>query len=265
MCLILFAHQAESRFPLVVAANRDEFYSRPTRQADFWPAAEVSVDLLAGRDLQAGGTWLGITATGRFAAVTNIRDPSQSERKARSRGELPLGFLQGNISPKEFSAQLQPHLDEYAGFNLLIGDGNTLFYLSNHLNKHHRIMQQLEPGVYGLSNGVLDLPWPKVVRGRTLLQQMLQSNAELDADQLLAMMNDRTEAAETELPATGVSIEMERKLSSTFIHNPEHRYGTLCSTAIIVDADNKCRFGEQNYNDSGNATAAHYYEFSIQA
>ncbi len=259
MCLILFAHQFESRYPLVVAANRDELYSRPSRHADFWPKTEVSKQLLAGKDLQAGGTWLGLGANGRFAAVTNIRDPSQPERKIRSRGELTLDFLQGNSSPEDYSGQLQTRFDEYAGFNLLIGDRESLFYLNN----LHRVRERLSAGVYGLSNGLLNSPWPKVSRGRRQLQQLLQSTADLTTDQLLAIMNDRTEAPDSELPDTGIPIELERKLSSAFIHNSERRYGTLCSTAIIVDANQQCRFSEQNFSDTGNATAAHYYEFSF--
>lgn len=259
MCLILFAHNAESRLPLVVAANRDEFYTRPTRQADFWPASKANPAVLAGKDLQAGGTWLGITTSGRFAAVTNIRDPSQPERKTRSRGELTLNFLQGNLSPAEYSKQVQSRFEQYAGFNLLIADRDSIFYLNN----HHGVAERLKPGVYGLSNGLLDAPWPKITRGRTLLQQMLSGKAELNTDQLLAMMNDRSVAKDAELPSTGVSKELERSLSSTFIYNPDRLYCTLCSTAIIVDAENNCRFSEQNYNNAGKASAAHYYQLAF--
>ncbi len=260
MCLILIAHQPESGFPLVVAANRDELYSRPTRQADFWPEIHSGPGILAGKDLQAGGIWLGITASGRFAAVTNIRDPSQPERKSHSRGELTLGYLQGNTEPAAYCRKVQARFDDYAGFNLLIGDRHSLYYLNN----HHRVMQKLEPGVYGLSNGLLDASWPKITRGRTMLQQFLQSENALTTDQLLVMMNDRTEAADADLPSTGISKELERKLSSTFIFQPERLYGTLCSTAIIVDANKQCRFSEQNYNQKGQPAAAHYYEFSLQ-
>lgn len=260
MCLILFAYQAESRFPLVVAANRDELYSRPTRQADFWPEIHSGPGILAGRDLQAGGTWLGITASGRFAAVTNIRDPSQPERKPRSRGELTLGFLQSNTDPATYARQIQGSFDQYAGFNLLLGDGHSLYYLNN----HHQVMTKLESGVYGLSNGLLDAPWPKIVRGRSLLQQLVDNDNSVSTDDLLEIMRDRTEAADSDLPNTGVSIDLERKLSSTFIFQPERLYGTLCSTAIIVDKNRRCRFSEQNYNEKGQPIAAHYYEFSLQ-
>lgn len=261
MCLILIAHQAEPRLPLVVAANRDELYSRPTRQADFWPEKPGGPGILAGKDLQAGGTWLGITTSGRFAAVTNIRDPSQPERKARSRGELTLGFLQGSADPATYSRQIQDRFDDYAGFNLLIGDRQSLYYLNN----HHQVMQKLESGVYGLSNGLLDAPWPKITRGRTMLQQILQGDNSPTTDRLLEIMTDRSEAADDDLPNTGVPIELERKLSSTFIFQPERLYGTLCSSAIIVDANRRCRFSEQNYNEKGQPVAAHYYDFSLLA
>ena len=260
MCLILFSHQAESRFPLVVAANRDELYSRPTRPADFWPDSESATAVLAGKDLLAGGTWLGITRGGRFAAVTNIRDPSQAEQKARSRGELTLGFLQDSSSPGEFSAQVQSRFGEYAGFNLLVGDRESMYYMNNFEN----VREELAPGVYGLSNGLLNSPWPKVERGRALLTQMLDADHSPDTDKLLRMMNDRTEAADAELPDTGVPRALERILSSSFIYNPDRSYGTLCSTAIIVDANGNCRFAEQNYNAKGRPAAAQYYEFDMK-
>lgn len=261
MCLILFAHQTDSRFPLVVAANRDELYSRPTRHADFWPEAGTGDGVMAGKDLLAGGTWLGITVGGRFAAVTNIRDPSQPERKSRSRGELTLEFLRGTDSPANYSRQVQSRFDDYAGFNLLIGDKSSLYYLNN----HHQVVTPLQPGVYGLSNGLLDAPWPKITRGRTLLQQMLEHDEKLSTDQLIAIMNERTEAADIDLPDTGVSKDLERKLSSTFIYHPERLYGTLCSTAIIVDAADQCRFSEQNYNERGHPSAAHFYQFTLHS
>lgn len=259
MCLILIAHQADSRYPLVVAANRDEFFARPTRQANFWPDAESAIPLLAGKDLRAGGTWLGMTATGRFAAVTNIRDPSQTEPKARSRGELTLDFLQGGASPAQYAAALSQQFDDYAGFNLLLGDREDLYYLNN----HHKVMARLQPGVYGLSNGLLDAPWPKIVTGRTALQSMLNDAGQLSTDQLIALMTNPTEAPDEALPATGVSRELERKLSSMFIRNPERDYGTMCSTAIIVDAQRNCRFSEQNYTDTGDPETAHFYQFKL--
>lgn len=259
MCLIIFAHQPGTRFPLIVAANRDEFYARPTRQADFWPDAAPH-PLLAGKDLRAGGTWLGITGNGRFAAVTNIRDPSQQEQKPRSRGELTLAFLQSSISPRDYADQLQTCFDEFAGFNLLVGDRESLFYLNNQA----RVSQRLTPGVHGLSNGLLNSDWPKVTRGRERLQTLLQTSDGPDSDQLITMMHDRQPAPDAELPSTGVPLALERQLSAAFIQNTERRYGTLCSTAIILEDSGHCRFAEQNYDVAGDSSAGHFYRFPLQ-
>lgn len=259
MCLIIFAHQADARFPLVVAANRDEFYSRPTQHAHFWPDPELSQPLLAGRDLQAGGTWLGMTTGGRFAAVTNIRDPSQPERKPRSRGELTRAFLEGSASPQEYCDSLAACYDEYAGYNLLVGDGASLCYVNNHA----RVAETLAPGIYGLSNGLLNAAWPKITKGRTRLKALLDNDAAPDTDSLLALMLDSEPALDTDLPRTGVSIELERALSSAFIRNTERHYGTLCSTAILVDAQGNSRFSEQNYDESGQPSAAHLFRFTL--
>ncbi len=254
MCLIIFSFQTDTRFPLLVAANRDEYFSRPTAHADFWPEKE----LLAGRDLLAGGTWLGITRSGRFAAVTNIRDPSQTEQKARSRGELTRQFLLGPESPQQYCEALASNFDEYAGYNLLIGDRESLFYINN----MQQTSKQLEPGIYGLSNGVLNDSWPKVEWGKQAMQGLLDSKNSVSTDKLIAMMNHREQAADADLPDTGVSRKLERSLSSAFIQNPERRYGTLCSTAVIFHDSGEIRFSEQNYNEAGNRTDAHYYQLS---
>lgn len=265
MCLIIFAHQADPRYSLVVAANRDEFFSRSTKDADFWPEDSSDKRILAGKDLVAGGTWLGLTTSGRFAAVTNIRDPSQQEQKPKSRGELTLRFLGGSETPAEYCQSLSSQFNQYAGYNLLLGDQHEMFYLNNQEAEMHR----LEPGVYGLSNGVLDSTWPKVERGRQQLKQLMSSNADLATDQLISMMANRTKAEDADLPNTGIPIELERRLSSAFIQNPERQYGTRCSTAIIVTGKNQaqinCRFSEQNYDESGSRTSAHYFHFDLKS
>ncbi len=260
MCLIIFAHQADARFPLIVAANRDEFYARPTQQADFWTDAGLPSPLLAGKDLLAGGTWLGMTASGRFAAVTNIRDPSQQEPRPHSRGELTRDFLQGTATPADYCQALATRLDDYAGFNLLVGDRATLCYLNNQT----RQVEELVPGVYGLSNGRLNSPWPKVRKGRERLQELLLRDVTPDTDDLLLMMRDAEQASDAELPDTGVPVALERTLSSAFIRNAERRYGTLCSTAILIDAQGGCRFSEQNFDENGAAGSAHHYRFTLQ-
>lgn len=258
MCLIIFAHQAESGFPLVVAANRDEFFSRPTQQAAFWESGVNRQTILAGKDLLAGGTWLGLSDSGRFSAVTNIRDPSQAEQAPLSRGELPFNFLQGTLSAKDFAESLTSRFDQYAGFNLLLSDGSDMYYVNNLEN----LVNKLEPGIYGLSNGLLNSDWPKVNRGRQDLRQLFKDSHALNTDHLIAMMNHRELSADEDLPDTGVSPEIESALASTFIMNTNRGYGTLCSTAIIASANGEIRFSEQNYNASAEATERHYYQFS---
>ncbi|MCH7814994.1 MAG: NRDE family protein [Proteobacteria bacterium] len=261
MCLIIFSHQAASRYPLVVAANRDEFFTRSTEQAKFWSAQESNQRILAGKDLVAGGTWIGITRTGRFAAVTNIRDPSQLEQKTRSRGELTRNFLAGTQSPQQFCDSLIESFEEFAGYNLLVGDGKSLFYVNNHEEK----LWQLESGVYGLSNGLLNSAWPKVELGKQQLQKLLGAEVNLSTDVLIAMMGNRSPATDADLPDTGVPIELERKLSATFIHNPGQQYGTRCSTAIIMEHTGMTRFSEQNYDEFGNNAEHHFYQFNRES
>ncbi len=258
MCLILFAYQTSPRFPLVVAANRDEIFARPTAQASLWTDEESGRQILSGRDQQAAGTWLGITPSGRFAAVTNIRDPSQTRPRARSRGDLTRQFLAGNSSPEHYCNSLEASYDQFAGYNLLVGDRDSLFYANNHEAK----VWKLEPGVYGLSNGLLNSSWPKVDKGKSRLAQLMQQPDRLSTDALLDMMGDRSQAADADLPNTGIGIEIERKLSSAFILNPERGYGTLCSTALIVENSGKTRFSEQNFDSLGNKTQGHAFQLT---
>ncbi len=255
MCLIIFAHQVAAATPLIVSANRDEFYTRPTEQAALWPDSTGPARLLAGRDLLAGGTWLGITRNGRFAAVTNIRDPSQPELKPRSRGELTRNYLLGNDDPEQYCLDLQEHLDEFAGFNLLIGDRQQLFYVNNFLGR----VDKLPPGIYGLSNGELNSDWPKIRRGKARLQQLLADPEAISTDSLLQLMADRQPAADDELPDTGIPKALERSLSSAFIVNPERLYGTVCSTALIIDREGNTRFSEQNFSAGGISGSRHYF------
>ncbi len=256
MCLIIFAHQAAETCPLVVAANRDEFFLRPTQHAGFWPESDGQAQILAGRDLQAGGTWLGVDRRGRFAAVTNIRDPSQFEEKPRSRGELPVNFLNSDLAPGEYCTQIADSFADYAGYNLLVGDDESMFYVNN----FDCIVEKLEPGIYGLSNGKLNSAWPKISLGRERLDGLMDNPAQLSTDQLIAMMADRHQASDAELPDTGVPLEMERQLSATFIHNTERDYGTRCSTAVIVSENGVVRFHEQNFDSAGLPVDSHFFE-----
>jgi uncharacterized protein with NRDE domain len=238
MCLIVFAWQPSHAQTLVVAANRDEFYARPTQPLAQWPDAP---QVYAGRDLEAGGTWLGITAGGRFAALTNIRNPDLPLGH-RSRGELVSRFLTGDVPIEEYLADVAQRSTEYGGFNLLVGDRERLYYL-NGANPEPR---QLAAGVYGLSNAELDTPWPKVEKAKAALRSQLHNPDPLP---LMALLSDPTTAPTAELPGTGVSLATESLLSSMFIASPN--YGTRASTVLIVNADGSQRFAEHSFGPYG--------------
>jgi len=233
VCLIIFAWKARADLQLAVAANRDEWRDRPSEPAHWWPD---DPELLAGRDLEAGGTWMGITRGGRFAAVTNFRDPSERRSSARSRGTLVTELLLGPDSPGDFLARLAPRANQYNGFNLIAGDGDTLWYYSSREDAPRKI----EPGVHGLSNHLLDEPWPKVVNGRARMREALVSTDPVP--QLFELLSDRSRVEDSQLPRTGVGIEWERRLSSALITGSD--YGTRASTVLTIDAAGKARFEE---------------------
>jgi uncharacterized protein with NRDE domain len=224
MCTLLFAVAAHRRYPLVVAANRDEHYARPSAAAGWWPDAP---QVFAGRDLQAGGTWFGVTRAGRWAALTNVRDPSEVRLSVRSRGELVAGFLRGQADPARFVAAVAG--ERYAGFNLVVGDPAEVWYMSNKTGERRR----LGPGVYGLSNASLDAPWPKVLRGKAGLRRLLAGES-LAPAAIMDLLADGSPAPDAELPDTGVGLALERALSPLHVAMPG--YGTRVSTALLVDA-----------------------------
>lgn len=226
MCLIVFAWKLIPDCPLVMAANRDEFFERPTQAACWWKDAP---QVFAGRDLQAGGTWLGTDKQGRFAALTNIRNGSVSRTEARSRGELVANFLRGDLSAETYLHEVKASAGNYNGFNLLMGDVTSAYWFSNHADE---AMSLLEPGIYGLSNGALDTPWPKVLRAKAQFASLLCQAAPDDA--YFEMLADTTRASDVRLPDTGVSLEWERLLSSIYIESPT--YGTRASTLMRVHA-----------------------------
>ena len=228
MCLILFAHGVHPAYRLVVAANRDELYARPTAPVEWW---ENAPEVLAGRDLRGGGTWMGITRGGRFAAVTNFREPPEHSSDAPSRGHLVADFLRGGTSPGNFLRQLARRADEFNGFNLLIGDRSELWYFSN----RNGDPTELLPGTYGLSNHLLDTPWPKVERGKQALRDLLEVTDEPLTQALLQTLADVEPPPDHLLPDTGVGREWERALASPFIITPE--YGTRSSTVLLVGRD----------------------------
>lgn len=239
MCLILVAWRAHPSYPLVVAANRDEFFARPTRPAEFWP--EIP-QVLAGRDMEAGGTWMGITRGGRFAALTNFRDPARRLAAAPSRGGLVADFLQDCRGPSEWIDSLGG-ATAYNGFNLLVGDGRELWWFSNVTNERRR----LTPGVYGVSNHLLDTPWPKVVAAKSALSGTLAMLP--DDGGMFRLLRDDTVHPDEALPRTGVGPEWERLLSSAFVAAPG--YGTRSSTVLLVDADGMAMFDEQGWLAGG--------------
>ncbi len=255
MCLIIIAHRMSPDYPLVLAANRDEFFSRPTKQAHEWPDAAI----IAGRDLRAGGTWLGVGRDGRFAAVTNIREPGGNEAGKRSRGELPPGFLLGDEAPGEYLARRSVAFGEYAGFNLLVGDADSVCHASNRSPGIHALGR----GIYGLSNGAPDSNWPKVVRGKDKMAEVFSGNAAIDADALITRMRDEQQAGESELPETGIPDAQERWLSSMFIPAGAGDYGTRCISVFIRRGNGACEFSEQNFAANGECAGRHDFVFSF--
>lgn len=238
MCLILIAYHAHPRYPLVIAANRDEFRRRPTEGAHFWADRP---ELCAGRDLVHGGTWLGLTRNGRVAALTNYRDPWDRKPDAPSRGELVSRFLASPLSIDAFLAQLRRDGPTYLGFNLLFGGVDRLLWYSN----RNGAAEPMTPGIHGLSNELLDTPWPKVTRGKELLAGVLQGEGALDKEELFALLADRTRPPDRLLPQTGIGIEKERLLSTIFIDGQE--YGTRCSTVILVADHGEVSFQERSF------------------
>lgn len=243
MCLVLFAFGHHPELPLVVAANRDEFYRRPALAAHPWPA---DGRVLAGRDLEADGTWLGVNITGRFAAVTNLSEPADDA--PLSRGALVSGFLQSGLSARHFAETIEG--DRYRGFNLLIWDGNDMVYTSNRAPT-----QVLRPGVYGVSNAALGAEWPKVLRGRKALLQVIADDPH--PDHLISLLADDSMPPDHELPVRGRPVDLERRVAPCFIRGDD--YGTRASTAVIISRDS-VTLTEQLYGPGGTiGTRAHLH------
>lgn len=242
MCVILVSYKTHPDYKLVIAANRDEFHNRPSENAAFWAD---SPDVLAGRDLTAGGTWLGVNRAGAFAAVTNFREAGPGvDPSAPSRGQLVSRFLRSGDSPATFVASIRNEANQYAGFSLLVSDGDSLTFHSNR-GPGPRF---LGPGVYGLSNHLLDTPWPKVARGREKLAAATGKGEAL-ASQLFTLLQDQSVAGVDELPHTGMSTEEEITLSALFIKSGE--YGTRSSSVVLVN-DREIDFYERTFsNDAG--------------
>lgn len=253
MCLVLFSYDPNGDVPLVVAANRDEFYARPASAAHFW---EDAPDVLAGRDLSAGGTWLGVTRRGRFATVTNFAEEGPSEAP-HSRGKLTESFLKGDERAHDFAHGL--HAVSYRGFNLLLRDGASLVYTSN-----RGYTEDLAPGVYGLANAELGAQWPKVVSGRTALADAVRRGA--DPEALLDILADRHVPPDDALPKRGRPLELERRVAPRFICGDA--YGTRASTVVVVRrergaAPGRIDFVEQSFGPGGSRGERVQFGFEI--
>ncbi|HYK26108.1 MAG TPA: NRDE family protein [Steroidobacteraceae bacterium] len=251
MCLLVIAWRSHARFPLIAAANRDEFHDRPAAPLEQWSAPPY---LLGGRDLRAGGTWLALDRARRFGVVTNYRDLQRPAPDAPSRGELIPQYLAGASGPGEFLTELAPRASQYSGFNLLLADERELWYGSNRAPGFAR---PLPPGLYGLSNHLLDTPWPKLARARKAFESWLAAlpaqgkPARSAVDSLLGILEDRAPAGAGEpLPETGLPSEWERVLSSPFVLHPE--YGTRSSTVVLIDRDGALLVRERRFEPSGN-------------
>ena len=254
MCLILFAWQTHPRYPLVVAANRDEFHNRPTAAADYW---KESPQLLAGRDLQAGGTWLGITRQGRFAAITNYREPQKKEPLLeQSRGHLVRDFLLDRAEPADYAGRLRERSDVYSGFSVLLGDPGELLCVSNR-NEETVVVNA---GSHGLSNHLLDTDWPKVHEGRAHLDALLEDE-QVDPEALLELLADRNVAPGGEPPGFELHLAPELITRMMFLVSPE--YGTRSSTVLLVDRDGGVTFVERQFDAAGKTSGTRSHEFRI--
>jgi len=254
MCLILFAWKIHQNFPLVLAANRDEFYERPSAPAAFW---EDAPNLLAGRDLREGGTWLGITRSGRIAALTNYRDPASLKTTAPSRGRLVTDYLLGRETPPDYLDRIQDDSNLFNGFSLLVGDTEELFCFSN-----RGATQRLIPGIYGLSNRLLDTPWPKIEKGKISPQTILKEKECLPLEALFSLLEDRTRPPDDRLPDTGVGLEWERILSPLFIESAV--YGTRSSTVLLIDQEGCVTFAERIFNGAADPRMTAHFAFRIE-
>jgi len=235
MCLITFAFNIHPKYKFILAANRDEFYARPTSAAGWW---EDHPEILGGRDLEAMGTWMGINKNGRFAAVTNYRDLPNMKSDAKTRGDLPTNFLLGNNTSREYAIDIRKEGEQYNGFNLITLD-EEIAYASNYNEETF----ELNFGLYGLSNALLDTPWPKVQKAKSQFEALIQKDFSLN--DLISMMKDTETAPDGSLPETGLDYEREKALSAMCIRTPD--YGTCCSTALTIDYEGNVDFMEKSY------------------
>ncbi|CCK81665.1 NRDE family protein [Desulfobacula toluolica] len=243
MCLILFGYKVSNKYPLIFAANRDEFYQRPTAPMHLWKNTPA---ILAGKDLEQGGTWFGVHKNGTFAALTNYRDPSSIRPDAPSRGEIIVDFLKSKKPPETHFNHLKEKQNPYNGFNLLFGSKDDIFWFSNLKNT----IEKIAPGIHGLSNRFLDTPWPKVESGKKALQDIICGTITFES--LFSILTDQSIPDDDQLPQTGVGLEWERMLSSLFIHSDT--YGTRSSTVMLMDQNGTIEITERTYDPQDTLT-----------
>lgn len=251
MCLILLSYHQHPKYPVVIAANRDEFYERPTLPARFWPE---DPKVLAGKDLQGGGTWLGISKKGRSAMITNYREPETFDPKAPTRGKLVSDFLCGSEPALKYLERIRSGASDYNGFNLILGDDSGIYYFSNRAAD----IKKMSTGLYGLSNALLDTPWPKVSKSKIALAAIL-NEPELNEEALFKILLDTERAQDERLPDTGVGTALEKILSPAFIKSP--KYGTRCSTVVLIDSNSRVRFIERSYDPGSDRWKEVRYDF----
>jgi uncharacterized protein with NRDE domain len=255
MCLIVLAINQHPEYKLIIAANRDEYYDRPTAAPTFW---EDAPQVLAGKDLKGGGTWLGITKTGKIAAITNYRDPASVMTDAPSRGWLVKDYLLGRDDPASYLKKVRKDGIKYNGFNLIVGHKDKLFWYSN----RGEGIVSLSPGLHGISNRLLNTPWPKVTRSKERLGDLLAHHENPSLESLFELLRDRSIAPDDVLPETGVGIEWERILSPVYITSPT--YGTRSSTLILLDEKDRVTFLDRIFNSRPEPIASVQFEFTLE-
>jgi len=251
MCLVVFAWQAHPDYRLILVGNRDESHKRPTRDAHWWPD---NPDMLAGRDLQAGGTWLAVSKSGRFATVTNFREGPKSRSGPESRGRLVTDFVAGSASLDAFEGSISS--DHFAGFSLLASDGASMRYLSN----RDDLDTEIGPGIYGLSNASLDTPWSKLVRSKAGFESLIRNNSANESE-LMRLLADRKPAAANEIARDDLPFEIARAVSAAFIVSSE--YGTRSTTTVLWGRDDVIEFCERRFDPAGNTTGDSRFRFKV--
>lgn len=256
MCILFFAINQHSKYPVIICANRDEFHQRPTQMMHWWPETAKKNPLLAGRDLQAGGTWLGLNKQGRFSALTNYRQPQLFDKTKKSRGDLVINALKE--TDQAITSQLTKSAHNYNGFNLVFGQLNNLTCFDSRSQK----LQRLTTGFHSLCNGALDDVWPKMARGQSQLAHAIsdaQQSLPLDSlvDNLFTLMQNKQQADIDLLPNTGLSVDWEQRLSSIFIVSPE--YGTRTTNIIVQDSEGNISVYDRSYNEQGKCRCEQHF------